>query len=106
MNCKNRRLLTSGLLLITSLFGHCLANAQAQSGSANLNDAVRAYVSAHRQEILREFEDFLAIPNLAGDSTNIQKNADALAAMLQKRGLQVQLLKVENAPPVVLAVLP
>jgi len=106
MNCKNRRLLTRGLLLITSLFGHWLANAQQSNPSGNLNDAVRAYVSAHRQEILREFEDFLAIPNLASDTTNIQKNASALAAMLQKRGLQVRLLQVENAPPAVLAVLP
>lgn len=55
---------------------------------------------------MREFEEFLAIPNLASDAPNIQKNADALAAMLKKRGLEVQLLRVENAPPVVLAALP
>ena len=95
------RQLLSIIFLLTAV---CFSHARAQSvGSTKLNDAVRRYVSAHRQEILREFEDFLAIPNLASDTTNIQKNADALAAMLQKRGLQVQLLKVENAPPVVLA---
>lgn len=55
---------------------------------------------------MREFQDFLSIPNLASDGPNIQKNADALMAMLQKRGLQVQLLRVENAPPVVLGILP
>ena len=93
------------ILAVAFLF--CVSFSNAQSNvSSNLNDAVRGYVSAHRQEILREFEDFLAIPNLASDTTNIQKNADALALMLQKRGLQVQLLKVENAPPVVLAASP
>jgi acetylornithine deacetylase/succinyl-diaminopimelate desuccinylase-like protein len=89
------------LVLVNSLLGH-----SQQSGSpAGLNDSVRAYVAAHRQEIMREFQEFLAIPNLAGDVSNIRKNADAVTAMLQKRGLDVQLLRVENAPPVVLGVL-
>jgi acetylornithine deacetylase/succinyl-diaminopimelate desuccinylase-like protein len=77
-----------------------------QSVDAGLNDSVRAYIAAHRQGIMREFQEFLSIPNLASDAPNIQKNADALMAMLQKRGLQVQLLRVENAPPVVLGILP
>jgi acetylornithine deacetylase/succinyl-diaminopimelate desuccinylase-like protein len=78
---------------------------QAQSAST-LNDSVSSYVSQHRQAILQEFEEFLAIPNLASDEANIQKNADALVQMLRKRGLQAQLLRVENAPPAVLAELP
>lgn len=82
--------------------GACLA----QQNSTNLNDSVRAYIAQHRAEIMREFQDFLAIPNLAGDAPNIEKNADALQAMLRKRGAEVQLLRVENAPPVVLGILP
>jgi acetylornithine deacetylase/succinyl-diaminopimelate desuccinylase-like protein len=78
---------------------------QAPAGNP-ASKAARNYIAQHRQEILREFEDFLAIPNLASDTTNIQKNADALMAMMQKRGLQTQLLKVEGAPPVVFGVLP
>ncbi|HEY6249964.1 MAG TPA: M20/M25/M40 family metallo-hydrolase, partial [Candidatus Angelobacter sp.] len=39
-------------------------------------------------------------------TANIQKNADVLVLMLKKRGLEVQTLRVENAPPVVLAALP
>lgn len=83
-----------------------LSFAQQPPNSPTLNNATRAYITQHRQEILREFEDFLAIPNLATDTANIQKNADALALMLKKHGMQVQTLKVENAPPVVLAALP
>ena len=98
---------TNLLLSIILLFTTSFISAQTQpTGPANLNDSVRAYVAHHRQDILREFEDFLAIPNLASDTVNIQKNADALSAMLLKRHLKAQELKVENAPPVVLAALP
>ncbi|HEY6352126.1 MAG TPA: M20/M25/M40 family metallo-hydrolase [Candidatus Angelobacter sp.] len=83
-----------------------LVGAQQPSGSTALNSATRAYIAQHRQEILREFEDFLAIPNVATDTANIQKNAEALVLMLKKRGLEVQILKVGNMPSVVLADLP
>jgi acetylornithine deacetylase/succinyl-diaminopimelate desuccinylase-like protein len=73
--------------------------------SVGFNDSVRGYVASHRQEILREFQDFLSIPNLANNVPDIQRNADALVAMLEKRGLKVQLLRVPDAPPVVLGVL-
>ena len=69
-------------------------------------DSTRAYVSQHQQAILQEFEEFLAIPNLASDTTNIEKNASALLEMLKKRGLQGQLLRIPNAPPAVFAELP
>ena len=67
---------------------------------------VEQYVHAHQQEVLGEFTRLLAIPNVAGDTENIQKNADALVAMLQKRGLKTQLLQVENTPPAVYAEMP
>jgi acetylornithine deacetylase/succinyl-diaminopimelate desuccinylase-like protein len=79
---------------------------QAQQKTADLNDSIRAYVAQHRSAILQEFEEFLALPNVASDEANIQKNADVLAQMLQKRGLHTQLLRVEHAPPVVLAEMP
>ncbi|HXB20807.1 MAG TPA: M20/M25/M40 family metallo-hydrolase [Candidatus Solibacter sp.] len=90
------------LLALVSL----VSRGHAQQKTADLNDSVRAYVAQHRSVILREFEEFLALPNVAGDTANIQKNAEALALMLQKRGLHTQLLQVENAPPAVLAELP
>ncbi len=70
------------------------------------NLATREYVTQHRQEIFQEFEKFLAIPNVASDEANIQRNADALAEMCRKRGLKTQLLRVVNAPPAVLAEAP
>ena len=57
----------------------------------------------HEREILAEFSDLLAIPNLASDTPNIQRNADAIRAMCEKRGLTTQLLTHEGAPPIVVA---
>ena len=45
--------------------------------------------------------DLLAIPNLASDQPDIRRNAAAVSAILEKRGLKTQLLEVPTAPPVV-----
>ena len=45
--------------------------------------------------------DLLAIPNLASDQPNIRRNAAAVEAILEKRGVKTQLLEVPDAPPVV-----
>jgi acetylornithine deacetylase/succinyl-diaminopimelate desuccinylase-like protein len=57
----------------------------------------------HEHDILVEFADLLAIPNLASDSANIQRNADAIRVLCERRGLAVRLLTLEGAPPVVVA---
>ena len=64
---------------------------------------VREYVAAHEREILDELLAFLAIPNLASDGPNIEKNAQAIAAMLARRGVEAKLLRVPGAPPLVVA---
>ena len=58
---------------------------------------------AGQEEILREFREFLAIPNVASDTANIRRNADWLTKAVQRRGLQTRLLEHEGAPPVVYA---
>ena len=57
----------------------------------------------HEQEILAEFAELLAIPNLASDSQNIQRNADAIRAMCEKRGMATRLLTLPGAPPIIVA---
>jgi acetylornithine deacetylase/succinyl-diaminopimelate desuccinylase-like protein len=69
--------------------------------AADLRSAVRAHRIAHEAAILREFRDLLAIPNLANDTPNIQRNAQHIAALLQRRGLVTRLLDGEGGPPVV-----
>jgi acetylornithine deacetylase/succinyl-diaminopimelate desuccinylase-like protein len=55
----------------------------------------------HSAEILQEFTNLLAIPNVASDATNIQRNADTLVRMLQKRGVNSRQLTRQGVPPVV-----
>src|SRR2546428_5097193 len=66
----------------------------------------RNYRTRHEREIVTEFMDLLSIPNLASDIPNIEKNASAIAAMLERRGAQVRLLRLEGVPPFVFATRP
>ena len=65
--------------------------------------ATQQWRTTHEKEILAEFADLLAIPNLASDSANIHRNADAIRALCEKRGLKTKLLTLEGAPPIVVA---
>lgn len=67
-----------------------------------LRDDVRAYRVRSEAAIVEELRTFLAIPNLASDTKNIERNAVALEAMLKKRGIETRMLRVEGAPPVVM----
>lgn len=87
---KIRRLLVVSFLFATPLFAA----------------DVRAWRAQHEREILAEFAEFLAIPNLAPDSANIERNAGAILAMFAKRGIAARALKLEGAPPLVVADLP
>lgn len=69
---------------------------------AAVNDT-RTWRTRHEREILAEFADLLSIPNLASDGPNIRRNAEAIRAMCEKRGLTVRLLNVNGAPPVIVA---
>lgn len=67
----------------------CLAApAAAQPGS---------WVDANRAKILDEYVDLLAIPNVASDTVNIRRNAEAIMRMMRARGLAPRLL--EGASP-------
>jgi acetylornithine deacetylase/succinyl-diaminopimelate desuccinylase-like protein len=57
----------------------------------------------HEREILAQFIDLLAIPNLANDTPNIQRNAEAIRTIFEKCGLKAQLLTHAGAPPIVVA---
>ncbi len=62
---------------------------------------VRAWRVEHEKPILEEFCTLLAIPNIANDTPNIERNARLIRAMLEKRGLTTQVLSRGNAPPIV-----
>src|SRR5579872_2960846 len=59
---------------------------------------------ARRAAILDEFVQFLKIPNVASDRANMQRNAQAISAMMRQRGLAPRLLAPStdpDAPPAI-----
>jgi acetylornithine deacetylase/succinyl-diaminopimelate desuccinylase-like protein len=64
---------------------------------------VRDYRQAHERQILAEFTRLLAIPNVASDAQNIRRNAQFILEMMQRRGLNAQLLETasKETPPAV-----
>lgn len=89
-----KRVLIAALVLI---------NASALADPAAVAKQARGWRATHEREILGEFAELLSIPNLATDMPNIQRNAEAIRAMCEKRGLVAKLLTLEGAPPVVMA---
>lgn len=66
-------------------------------------DAIKAWTAAHQHALLDEYEAFLRLPNVATDRADIVRTADALVAMMERRGLDPRLLALDDdsAPPVV-----
>ena len=55
----------------------------------------------NEDRIIRELTEFLAIPNVASDTANIQRNAAHLVEMLEARGIETHLLPIAGRGPVV-----
>ena len=64
---------------------------------------VREYRIANEQKFLGDFVEMLAMPNVASDTANIDRNAEYLVALMERRGLKPRLLKAADpkVPPVV-----
>ncbi len=79
--------------------------AQAQKSTAptpaQAAQEVRDYRMGNEDRIVRELSEFLAIPNIASDTPNIQRNAAHLVEMLEARGIETHLLPISGRGPVV-----
>lgn len=66
-------------------------------------NGVRRYRQANEREIIAEFMQLLAIPNVASDTAGIRRNAVFISAMMQKRGLSPRLLyaRDKSSPPLI-----
>ncbi len=65
------------------------------------SQVARQWRQQHERAIMDEFVSLLAIPNIAADHANIQRNAETIAAMMQKRGIAARLVSVPGGNPVV-----
>ncbi len=63
--------------------------------------AAQEWRKQHEHVIMDEFVALLSIPNIASDRANIQRNAETIAQMMQKRGIASKLVSVPGANPVV-----
>src|SRR5213079_979273 len=68
---------------------------------AQVAQEIREYRMDNEERIVRELTEFLAIPNIASDTPNIQKNAAHLVEMLEARGIETHLLPITGRGPVV-----
>ena len=68
-------------------------------------DRVREWRRANEAAIVTEFEALLALPNVATRLDDVRRNADAIVAMLARRGLEARLLTDggPDTPPAVYA---
>lgn len=67
--------------------------------AASPQPKVHAWVAAHQRDILADFTKMLAMPNVATSLPDVEKNAAAIAALLQARGFRTQMLVAAPGTP-------
>src|SRR5215469_3144609 len=65
---------------------------------ADVVRSVRAWRTQHERAILRELFDLLALPNVATDTANIKRNADALTRMFERRRFAPEMIATKGSP--------
>src|SRR5689334_6768671 len=78
-----------------------MAQKSSPPAPAQVAQEVHDYRMDNEDRIIRELSEFLAIPNVASDTVNIQKNATHLVEMLEARGIETHLLPITGRGPVV-----
>lgn len=63
--------------------------------------AARQWRQQHERAIVDDFVTLLAIPNIASDHANIQRNARSIADLMAKRGIAAELVAVPGSNPIV-----
>ncbi len=69
-------------------------------------EAARSHRDANGTAILTEFSRFLKLPNVASDAEGIRRNARWLAGAFERRGIEMQVLTIDGAPPIVIGEIP
>ncbi|WP_436516954.1 M20/M25/M40 family metallo-hydrolase [Ekhidna sp. To15] len=67
----------------------------------DINKLAEKHIEENAIQILNDFKTLLAIPNVAYDLPNINKNAEHIIAELNKRGVETKLLRMVGTPPIV-----
>ena len=79
-------------IVMLAVFGFStIANAQ------TITPKIQEYVNNHQTVLLNQFIEFLRIPNVLGDSLNMERNASFIQQMLKERAVKTRLLR-SNQP--------
>jgi hypothetical protein len=92
----NLRFLTIATVIVVTCL--CQQSLCAQELAVEVREQVHKYRLAHENEIVGEFARLLSIPNLASDTPNIERNAQAIAKMLESRGVSVNSCAFQKRP--------
>ena len=60
--------------------------------------AVETWVASHQRQIMGEFDELLRIPNVGADHANIRRNAEFIRGLLERHGMQAELLETAGNP--------
>ena len=73
------------------------------SSGSQTHKTFNEYIQRRKLSLLKEFSEFISLPNIAGDSINIYRNANFIKNMLEQRGVNAELLTSDRkgASPVV-----
>ena len=80
-----------------------LASSLAAAGPVENAEQAGQWRQGHEQVIVDRFAGLLSIPNVASDTANVRRNADHISGMLRTTGMEVELLELDGANPVVFA---
>jgi len=80
----------------TLLYPLALALLAPLDAATNLG-SVRADRAARQQELMAEYREFVALPNVSGDRAAVRRNAEFLVAAMQRRGIAAELLEGETS---------
>jgi len=93
MHIRRMKRLVLGSLLVAA------SGLAAQTNPVSID--ARLYRQQHERAIVDEYISLLSIPNISRDRANIRRNAEAIAAMMTRRGIDSRLVTVDSANPIV-----
>ena len=75
------------------------AGSSAAGGPQEIRKLTSSYRAAHEKAIVEEFMQLLALPNVAANVSDVDRNAAAIRAQLERRGFTTQLLRARPQTP-------
>ncbi len=86
-------------IAISAVLGLVVSSAQADPQALTPQAAARAWRQAHEKAIVSDFVTLLAMPDVATNLADVDKNAAYIEGQLKARGFETQLLRAAPGTP-------